>query len=77
MILKKYKEYYICSIVQLKKKYNLLVIKVYILIILVFLYYKVIDMLVEIEYFGIKWCEIGSVFIYDEFIGKFFGNEEI
>lgn len=77
MILKKYKEYYTCSTAQLKKKYNLLVTKAHTPIILVPLHYKVTDMPVEIEHLGTKWREIGSVSIYDEFIGKFLGNEEI
>ena len=75
IIMKKYKEYY--GTAQLKRKYNLLATKAQTPIILVPLRYKVTDMPVEIEQLGTKWREIGNVSIYDEFISKFIGNEEI
>lgn len=75
IILKKYKQYY--STAQLKRKYNLLATKAHTPIILVPLRYKVTDMPVEIEHLGTKWREIGNVSIYDEFMCKFLGNEDI
>ena len=75
IILKKYTLYY--GTAQLKRKYNLLATKAQTPIILVPLHYKVTDMPVEIEHLGTKWRKIGNVSIYDEFISKFIGNEEI
>lgn len=75
MILKKCKEYY--GTAQLKRKYNLLATKAHTPIILVPLRYKVTDMPVEIEHLGTKWREIGNVSIFDKFISKFLGKEEI
>ena len=75
IILKKYKEYYGTAL--LKRKYNLLSTKDNTPIILVPLHYKVTDIPVEIEHLGTKWRKIGNVSLYDEFISKFLGNEEI